>query len=190
MALVWMCCSHTFFGVNQYIGRLQGNLYLNVILSAVILIPGLILVVLASLYLRRKLSVIISFSVAAISLLIFIIIPSNMESATLAFAFIGQLGAYTSFVQVYLYCSEIFPTMIRNSAMGFASVFARFGGFIAPFVVNIGVEWASISIFSALAFCAALLCLMLPETKDTVLLNTVAQTEKNKKMVNLESTSI
>ncbi|XP_072932788.1 organic cation transporter-like protein [Epargyreus clarus] len=188
MALVWMCCSHTFFGINQYIGRLQGNLYLNVILSALILIPGLILVVIGSLYLKRKLSVIISFSVAAISLLVFIIIPSNMENATLAFAFIGQLGAYTSFVQVYLYCSEIFPTMVRNSAMGFASVFARFGGFIAPFVVNIGIEWASITIFSALAFCAALLCLMLPETKDTVLLNTVAQTEKNKVVVNQEST--
>lgn len=176
---VWMCCAHTFFGINQYIGRLQGNIYLNVMLSSVSLVPGLILVVLASLYLRRKIAVITSFVVAGVSLLVFIVLPSGMRAAELTFAIIGQIGAYTSFVQVYLYSSEVFPTVVRNSAMGFASVFGRFGGFIAPFVVNIGIEWVSIVIFSVLAFCAAFLCYFLPETKDIVLLNTIDQTEKS-----------
>lgn len=179
IAFVWFCCAHTFFGINQYIGRLQGNLYLNVILSAASLIPGIILVILASLYLRRKLAVITSFSTAAVSLLVFIFIPEGSQAVSLTFAIIGQLGAYTSFVQVYLYSSEIFPTIIRNSAMGFASMFARFGSFIAPFVVNIGIEWVSITIFSVLAFCAGFLCLLLPETKNIVLLNTIQETEKS-----------
>ncbi|XP_013173246.1 PREDICTED: organic cation transporter protein-like [Papilio xuthus] len=178
IAFVWFCCAHTFFGINQYIGRLQGNLYLNVILSAASLIPGIFLVILASLYLRRKLAVITSFSTAAISLLVFIFIPEDSNAVSLTFAIIGQLGAYTSFVQIYLYSSEIFPTIIRNSAMGFASMFARFGSFIAPFVVNIGIEWVSITIFSVLAFCAGFLCLLLPETKNIALLNTIQETEK------------
>ncbi|KAI5646030.1 sugar transporter domain-containing protein [Phthorimaea operculella] len=38
-ACIWLCCSHTFFGINQYIGRLAGNLYLNVMLSAACLTP-------------------------------------------------------------------------------------------------------------------------------------------------------
>ncbi|XP_046977704.1 organic cation transporter protein-like [Vanessa cardui] len=180
IACVWMCCSHTFFGINQYIGRLQGNIYLNVMVSSVSLIPGLVLVVLASLYLRRKIAVITSFVVAGASLLIFIFIPADMRIVELSLAMIGQIGAYTAFVQVYLYSSEIFPTVVRNSAMGFASVFARFGGFIAPFVVNIGIEWASLVIFTILAFCAGFLCYFLPETKDIVLLNTIDQTEKSK----------
>ncbi|CAH2084663.1 unnamed protein product [Euphydryas editha] len=178
-AFVWMCCAHTFFGINQYIGRLQGNIYLNVMLSSISLVPGIILVILASLYLRRKVAVITSFVTAGVSLLVFIVLPSGMRAAELTFAIIGQIGAYTSFVQVYLYSSEIFPTVVRNSAMGFASVFGRFGGFIAPFVVNIGIEWVSIVIFSVLAFCAAFLCYFLPETKDIVLLNTIDQTEKS-----------
>ncbi|XP_014369567.2 organic cation transporter protein [Papilio machaon] len=178
IAFVWFCCAHTFFGINQYIGRLQGNLYLNVMLSAASLIPGIVLVILASLYLRRKLAVITSFSTAAISLLVFIFIPDSAQAVSLTFAIIGQLGAYTSFVQVYLYSSEVFPTIIRNSAMGFASMFARVGSFIAPFVVNIGIEWISITIFSVLAFCAGFLCLLLPETKNIVLLNTIQETEK------------
>ncbi|KAJ0183341.1 hypothetical protein K1T71_001317 [Dendrolimus kikuchii] len=181
-AFIWMFCAHTFFGVNQYIGRLQGNLYVNVMLSAACLAPGLVLVVLATLYCRRKISVVTSFIVAAVSLLITIALPKDAPSAILAFAIIGQIGAYTSFVQIYLYTSEIFPTVIRNSALGFASVFARVGGFIAPFVVNIEIEWVSVLIFSSLAFCAAILCYFLPETRDTVLLNTIDETEKLSKI--------
>lgn len=176
-ATVWLCCAHTFFGINQYIGRLQGNIYLNVLLSGLSLAPGVVLVVVATLYLRRKTSVIISFTVAGVSLLTFVFLPNHLDVPRLIMAMIGLIGAYTSFVQVYLYTSEIFPTVIRNSAMGFASVFARFGGFIAPFVVNIGVEWASILIFSSLAFCGAILCYFLPETKGMALFNTIKQTE-------------
>uniref|UniRef100_A0A2A4KAN0 Major facilitator superfamily (MFS) profile domain-containing protein n=1 Tax=Heliothis virescens TaxID=7102 RepID=A0A2A4KAN0_HELVI len=179
-ALIWMFCSHTFFGINQYIGRLQGNLYLNVLLSAACLTPGLIIVIIATLYLRRKVSVMSSFTTAAVSLLVFIFIPSDMRALSLAFAIIGLIGAYTSFVQVYLYSSEIFPTVIRNTAVGFASMFARFGGFIAPFVVNIGIEWVSILIFSSVAFSAAILCYFLPETKATTLPNTIEQRERAK----------
>lgn len=181
-AFVWMFCSFIFFGINQYIGRLQGNLYLNVMLSAASLAPGLVFVVIGTLYLKRKVCVLTSFSVAGVSLLIFIFV--NNESLVLAFAIIGQIGAYTSFVLIYLFTSEVFPTVVRNSAMGFSSMFGRFGGFLAPFVVNIGIEWVSILVFSVMAFAAAFLCLLLPETKDTTLLNTIEQTEtfEDKKM--------
>ncbi|XP_023954319.1 organic cation transporter protein [Bicyclus anynana] len=183
-ACVWSCCAFTFFGINQYIGKLQGNIYLNVMLSAVCLIPGLFLVVLATLYLRRKVGVVTSFIVASGSLLVIIFIPKHVDTVQLVFAITGQLGAYTAFMQIYLFTSEIFPTIVRNSAMGFVSVFARFGSFTAPFVVNIGIEWVSVTIFCILAFLAASLCYFLPETKDIVLLNTVEQTEKfkNKKV--------
>ncbi|XP_075975242.1 organic cation transporter protein-like [Anticarsia gemmatalis] len=179
-AFIWMFCSHTFFGLNQYIGRLQGNIYLNVMLSAACLAPGLIIVVIATLYFRRKVTVMGSFITAAVSLFVFIFIPSDLRAVSLAFAIIGLIGAYTSFVQTYLFTSEVFPTVIRNTAIGFASIFARFGGFIAPFVVNIGIEWASILIFSGIAFGAAVLCYFLPETKDITLPNTIEQRERAK----------
>lgn len=177
IALIWMFCASTFFGVNQYIGRLEGNLYVNVMIAAACHAPGIVFVIIATLHFKRKVSVITSFSIAAISLLVFIFVPYSMRAAYLAFAIIGQIGAYASFMQVYLYSSEVFPTVVRNSAMGFASVFARAGGFAAPFIVNIGVEWASILVFSGLAFCAAVLCCFLPETKGIVLLNTIDETE-------------
>ncbi|KAJ8723271.1 hypothetical protein PYW08_003183 [Mythimna loreyi] len=176
-ALIWMSCSHTYYGLNQYIGLLQGNIYLNVLLSGASLTPSLVLVVVSTLYFRRKVTIITSFVIAAISLLVFIVIPSELKAASLTFAIIGLSGAFASFVQAYLFTSEVFPTVIRNIAIGFASMFARLGGFVAPFVVNIGIEWVSILIFSGIALGAAILCYFLPETKATNLPNTIAQRE-------------
>ncbi|KPJ06792.1 Organic cation transporter-like protein [Papilio machaon] len=179
MAIVWFCCAHTFFGINQYIGRLQGNFYFNVMLSGFFLLPGVVLSVLSCLFLQRKVGVIVSFLIAAVSLTVFIFIPSNAYTTSLVFAILGQMGAYMAFIQIYLYTSEVFPTVVRNSAMGFASMSARVGGFAAPFVVNIGVEWASITVFSTVALIAGFSCFLLPKTKDTVLLNTIQQTEQS-----------
>lgn len=185
-ALVWMCCSHTFFGINQYIGRLQGNLYLNVIVSAASNAPGVVIVVVATLYLKRKVTVIASFVIAGTSFVVFILIPDNLQWVTLMFAIIGQMGVYTAFMQIYMYSSEMFPTVVRNSALGFSSVFARVGGFVAPYVVNIGIEWVSILIFSAGAFCAAILCCFFPETKEVVLSNTIDQIEDKVKKISVK----
>lgn len=177
-SLVWMFCAHTFFGINQYVGRLQGNIYINVLLAAASHLPGNALTVLAAIHIKRKPCVITYFCVVAVSLLLFIVIPSEWQYVTLTFAMIGSTGAYYAFVLVYLYTAEVFPTVIRNSALGVASMFARIGGFVAPFVVNIGIEWVSILIFSGFALLAGIMCYCLPETKDTTLLNTIEETEK------------
>ncbi|CAG4930752.1 unnamed protein product [Colias eurytheme] len=180
-ALIWLCCSHTFFGINQYIGRLDGNIYLNVFLSAIGFVPALFLVVALSLYVSRKMSMVVTFVGTGLVLLVFIFIPSDMKYATLSFAILGQIIIYIAFILIYLYTSEVFPTVLRNSAMGFASMFARIGGFIAPFVVNLDSEWGSILVFSAVSLLGGALCLPLRETKDTVLLNTIEETEHYKK---------
>ncbi|KAL4716149.1 hypothetical protein ACJJTC_013926 [Scirpophaga incertulas] len=104
---IWMCCVLIFFGVNTYIGRLQGNLYLNVILSALTVAPSLVVLVIGTLYLRRKVFVVSSFSLAAISLLILMFISRDNTTLNLVFAIIGHVGAYMSFVLVYLFTSEV-----------------------------------------------------------------------------------
>lgn len=180
MAMVWLCCAHTFFGVNQYIGRLGGNIYINVIISAASMAPAILLCTFVNLYFKRKICVIVFFITAGTSLLLLAFITN--DKARLAFAIIGQMCTYSAFTSIYLYASEIFPTVIRNSAMGFASVSARLGGFIAPFVVDIGVDWISILIFSSLALLAAILCIFLPETKGTVLFNSIEQIENVKEV--------
>jgi OCT family organic cation transporter-like MFS transporter 4/5 len=38
---------------------------------------------------------------------------------------------------MFLYSGEIFPTVIRNSALGISAFFARIGGMVAPYIIDV-----------------------------------------------------
>lgn len=56
---------------------------------------------------------------------------------TLTLALIGKLGAASAFGLIYVLSAEIFPTVVRNSAMGACSCVSRIGGMLAPYVAKL-----------------------------------------------------
>ena len=60
-----------------------------------------------------------------------------MQWITIALSSIGKIGASAAMATVLLYTAELFPTVIRSSGMGAASFFARIGGMIAPYLIEI-----------------------------------------------------
>lgn len=70
-----------------------------------------------------------------------------------------------SFPTVYLYGGELFPTVIRNVAIGLASLVARIGSMIAPFIATGFPEtlyWVPPVIFGTIPIIGAFLALFLP----------------------------
>lgn len=59
------------------------------------------------------------------------------EWPKVALAAIGRVGTSLSFTTVYLYSGELFPTVVRNVGVGSASMNARIGSMIAPFITSI-----------------------------------------------------
>jgi hypothetical protein len=57
-----------------------------------------------------------------------------------ALAQIGRFAITGSFSMVFIYAVEVFPTVIRNVGLGSASVFARVGGILAPYIGQIGAR--------------------------------------------------
>ena len=67
-----------------------------------------------------------------------IILPStDKQWITVVLALIGKCGIAGAFSMMWLYSSELFPTVMRNSATGAASVCARVGGIVAPYIANL-----------------------------------------------------
>ena len=62
----------------------------------------------------------------------------NDNNLRLLFALVGKFGSAAAFSNVFLYTAELFPTSMRNSAVGMCSTFARFGGILAPTVAQLG----------------------------------------------------
>lgn len=52
---------------------------------------------------------------------------------------LGKFGITSAFCVVYAVTSELFPTVIRNTAMGICSMAARIGTIISPFIIYLGM---------------------------------------------------
>ena len=52
---------------------------------------------------------------------------------TLTFS-IGKMGSSGAFAIAYVYTAEMYPTVVRGTALGLSSLAGRIGGIIAPLV--------------------------------------------------------
>ena len=63
---------------------------------------------------------------------IFLYDISDQTWALILLSNVGKFGVSAAFAMIYPYSAEIFPTIVRNSAVAFCSVMARVGGMVAP----------------------------------------------------------
>ena len=79
---------------------------------------------------------------------------------------IGKFGASASFAIVYVYTAEMFPTIIRNQAVGTCSLVARMGGITSLLLDLLKVYWlpAPVFIMGVVATTAGALAVFFPET--------------------------
>lgn len=191
MSINWLVCSYCFYGVSQYVGQLSGNVFMNVAASASVTLLGTFLSVPMVRYIGRK-TICITFNIInSICLLCLAFIPEGTASVVLAS--IGVVTSFIVFVTVYLYCSELFPTVVRNAAVGVSSMMARVGSMVAPFVVGLNsvARWIPPVAFGVMPLIAALLCLLLPETRGCELMTTIEEGENfGKKPKSIEKTAV
>ena len=112
----------------------------------------------------------------------------------LAVVSMGKFGIICVFAIIHLHAAELFPTVLRTTGMGSASVFARFGSMLAPVV---GRELgkvhpiATIVIFAFLSMIAGFLTLWLPETRGLKMIDTIEEAEALKRdLLNLRQFKI
>ncbi|XP_049872895.1 organic cation transporter protein-like [Pectinophora gossypiella] len=177
MSLDWFSCSYCFYGVSQYVGQLSGDVFLNVACSAFVALLGtLASIPMLKLFGRRTIVIIFNF-VCAVCLFILAMIPEGVGS--LVCASVGVVSGLIVFVVVYLYCTELFPTVVRNAALGFSSMMARVGAMIAPFVVELQdiASWVPPIVFGVVPLVAGCVTFLLPETKGCQLSTTLEEGE-------------
>lgn len=177
MAFNWLSCSYCFYGVSQYVGQLSGNVFINVASSASVALIGSFLAIPLLKLMGRKTIVIVFNFICALCLILLCFVPEGIGSVVCAC--IGVVSSFIAFVVVYLYCSELFPTVVRNAALGFSSMMARVGSMVAPFVVEMGdiATWLPPLGFAVVPLIATLVTFLLPETKGCTLTTTIDEGE-------------
>lgn len=181
----WFVCGLAFFGVAQYIGQAGGDIFTNVAISAALELPGTIVSIYTMKRFGRKITLIASNTLTGLSMLFIAFIPVEYNNCIITLSSIGIIGMSISFPTVYLYASELFPTVVRNAGVGLASMIARIGSMIAPFVAGLSLSyhWMPPTIFGLIPIIGAVLVFMLPETCGVPLPDTIEDGENFKRKI-------
>ncbi|CAB3224754.1 unnamed protein product [Arctia plantaginis] len=167
---IWFTLGITFYGSNQYIGETSSNIFISIFLAGLLQIPGLILASVLCKYIGRRITLISLFLICALSNAV-LAVPNDWFYLRLVVGTIAVSCASGCFSSIYMFTSELFPTVARNMAMGASSMVSRIGSMIAPFVagLNIVAPWLPPAAFACIPLLAAIACYLLPETRGNKL---------------------
>jgi len=175
----WVSVTICYYGLSFASTSFSGDAITNFFLSDLVEIPGYIFCILVMYSWGRR--PILSFCqlVSGIAC-IFCGLLQGQTNPTLVglqmfLSLIGKFGASATFAVVYVYTAEMFPTVIRNQAVGTCSLMARIGGLISFSFNLLSPYWlpAPVFIMGLLSTTAGALAVFLPETLDQTLPETM-----------------
>nr|CAB3266153.1 solute carrier family 22 member 4-like [Phallusia mammillata] len=168
MCFTWFSNAVIYYGLSLNTSNLGGNAYFNCFVGAFVEIPAYVLVIATLNKMGRKTTVIATVLVSGVTCGLVPFINEVSTTASIVCAMFGKFAISACFVVIYIYGSEIFPTVARNSAVGLLSMCARSGSMVAPYLNYAGEEIYYLPYLTMfiLASVSAVLTLFLPETNN------------------------
>uniref|UniRef100_A0A7N8XAS3 Solute carrier family 22 member 15 n=1 Tax=Mastacembelus armatus TaxID=205130 RepID=A0A7N8XAS3_9TELE len=163
-------CSLVYYGLTLGASEMSGNRYVNVAMYGLVELPAypLCMYFINKHWAGRRKSMASFLCLAGSACLCTMLIPENTGSllSVTSLALLGKLMVSAAFNIVYIYTSELYPTVIRNAALGVCSMSCRVGGILAPFVPSMRALHNSVpfTVFCLSGLSAGCLGLLLPET--------------------------
>ncbi|KAH9523285.1 hypothetical protein Btru_066295 [Bulinus truncatus] len=180
---IWLSISTSYYGLTFKMSSFQGNRYLNFFIGGAVETVAYAVSLPIMKKFGRKKPLLVCFLLAAATCLTAGFVSdytTGLSTVTTVLAIIGRCAVACLFGIIFVYTSEIYPTVIRNIGMGACSFWARGGGVLAP-QIN---QWTkslwnvdAIIIFGALSFIAGLLLFPLPETHNRQLPDSLVEVE-------------
>lgn len=178
--LCWFAFGFTFYGLALDLQALGSNIFLLQALIGIVDLPVKTGSLLLLGRVGRRLCQAGSLVMPGLCILANILVPQEMVvlRSSLAVLGLGSLGA--AFTCVTIYSSELFPTVIRMTAVGLGQVAARGGAMLGPLVRLLSVygSWLPLLGYGVVPVISGLAALLLPETKNLPLPDTIQDIQK------------
>jgi len=183
----WLIVAMVYYGLSLNSKNLGGDRYVNGFLSGFVEVPAVVVIIPLLAKLGRVKCYSGTFIAGGICCCLVALVTSVTSgegwaiALSVAIGIVGKFLISMTFAIAYLYTAELFPTKVRNLAVGLASTFARIGSISAPYIVDLlGSIHAGIPvvIFGLCSFAAGVTSLMLPETLNKRMPESVADVER------------
>ncbi|XP_023224754.1 organic cation transporter protein-like isoform X2 [Centruroides sculpturatus] len=175
----WIVNAMVYYGLSLSASKFSNNVYLSFSVMALVEIPA---IALSTVLLKR---------IGRRPVLCWVMILGGICCLTTPFipkiygtimAILGKAAIGASFSIIYIYSSEIYPTVLRNTGLGMSSMCARLGGIVAPFIAGMRQFHSKLPmiIFGVSTIIAGVLAFLLPETNNRELPENIDEAEKLK----------
>ncbi|XP_030649714.1 solute carrier family 22 member 5-like [Chanos chanos] len=181
-SLLWMVITMSYYALLLNTTNLHGDPYLNFFFSAVVEVPAYFIALLLLRYCLRNFCQSSTLFLGGAIILFIQLVPQHIPELAIFLEMVGKFGITAAFCVVYAVTSELFPTVIRNMAMGTCSMAARIGTIISPFIIYLGnlYKYLPYLLIGGLAVFSGLLCFLLPETFGRDLPETMSEMQNLK----------
>eukprot|EP00092_Neocalanus_flemingeri_P001135 GFUD01001209.1.p1 GENE.GFUD01001209.1~~GFUD01001209.1.p1 ORF type:complete len:528 (-),score=171.53 GFUD01001209.1:155-1738(-) len=172
MSFCWFSFGMAYFGLALHTPELGSNVFIVFFIGGLMDVPVIIVVPFLLNHCGRKPCMVGGLLVGSICLLATSLLSSTSE-AIIVMAVLGKMGVGCAFDTGYVWTSEMFPTVIRNSSLATCSSFARLGAILAPLVVFTDMyrPGMSILVYGMVAMVGGMVSVGLqPETKGCKML--------------------
>jgi MFS family permease len=137
LPLIWLLDAFAFFAINFMIKYIKENIYL---LNTIVFVSEAVSYIISNYAMHKfgkRNSMIISFIISGISFFIFYFV-GELDNLVLILilTFCAKFGASVVLNVSSIYTNESFPTHVRGRATALCSFLGKFGGIIAPFLVE------------------------------------------------------
>ncbi|PFX17296.1 organic cation transporter protein-like [Stylophora pistillata] len=180
----WFVNALVYFGINLNVGNLAGDMYLNFFILCIVEIPGALALWFFFVRFGRRIPYALFMIIGGTAELLVLAVPSDDEYKVIitVLAVIGKSCILATFLGIYIYTVELYPTIIRNTGIGVCSMMARFGSIITPYIVLLADlpnmnKTLPLVIFGVFGLIAGVMALWLPETRYSPMAQTVEQVE-------------
>ncbi|CAJ1063491.1 solute carrier family 22 member 4-like isoform X1 [Xyrichtys novacula] len=178
--LVWNSVTIGYFALSLNTANLHGNAYFNCFLSALVEMPAYTLSWIMFRWCSRRWSLSSTLLMGGVFLLLIQLVPANHIFVAITLEMMGKFAVTTAFAIVYAYTAELYPTVLRNTAVGTCSMASRIGSIIAPYFIYLRSYSVSLPyiLMGSLTVLVGLLSLLLPETRGMPLPDTITHMQR------------
>uniref|UniRef100_A0A671SBW0 Solute carrier family 22 member 6 n=1 Tax=Sinocyclocheilus anshuiensis TaxID=1608454 RepID=A0A671SBW0_9TELE len=184
MCLMVVCFA--YYGLAMDLQKFGVNIYLMQIIFGAVDFPAKLVALLMLSFLGRRITQGTCLLMSASVIFANIFVPKGKTITRTALAVLGKGFTSASFTCIYLFTGELYPTVIRQTGMGFVSTMARIGSMAAPAVLILEEILPALPsiIYGGSAVLAGFIAFLLPETLDIPLPDTIEDVEEKGSMAN------
>ncbi|XP_006875125.1 PREDICTED: solute carrier family 22 member 8 [Chrysochloris asiatica] len=179
LALAWFSTGFAYYSLAMSVEDFGVNIYILQIIFGGIDIPAKFITILSMSYMGRHTTEAASLLLAGGAILALIFVPSDLQTLRTVLAVFGKGCLSSSFSCLFLYTSELYPTVIRQTGLGINNLWTRMGSMLAPMVKTLAEVQPFIPnvIYGVFALVGGSAALFLPETLNHPLPETIEDIE-------------